>query len=66
MLELLFNVYFAVNIFLLGGYFLEPFNTDTLKEKVGVFFILFFFGGILVLWEFFVLKIKSAAKKIKY
>ena len=65
MLELLFNVYFGVNIFLLGGYFLQPFNSDTLKEKIGVFSILFFFGGILVLWEFFVLKIKSAAKKTK-
>lgn len=53
MIQLLFNIYFGINIFLLGGYFLDSFNTDSLKTKSSVFFILFFFGGILVLWEAF-------------
>ena len=50
-MEIILYIYFAINIFMLGGYFLQEFNPDTFKKEIIVFFIIIFFGGILLLWE---------------
>lgn len=47
----LIYIYLLINSIFLGSYLLDRFNNDSLREKVFCSVLLFFFGGILVLYE---------------
>lgn len=47
----LIYIYLIINSIFLGSYILDSFNNDSLREKVFCSFLLFFFGGIMALYE---------------
>ena len=47
----LLYIYFGINLMLLGSYILDSFNDDSKLTKLFSSLVLFFFGGILVVYE---------------
>ena len=50
-MEIILYIYFAINLMLLGSYILDSFNNDNKLTKIFSSLVLFFFGGILVVYE---------------
>lgn len=51
-MEIALYIYLAINFMLIGSYLLNGFNDDKMSVKVLISVLLFFFGGILVLYMF--------------
>lgn len=49
-MEITLYIYLAINFMLIGSYLLNSFNDDKKSVKVLISVLLFFFGGILVLY----------------
>jgi len=47
----LLYIYFGINLMMLGSYILDRFNNDSKLTKLSSSLVLFFFGGILVVYE---------------
>ena len=50
-MEIILIIYFGVNLMMLGSYILDSFNDDSKLTKLFSSLALFFFGGILVVYE---------------
>lgn len=50
-MEIILIIYFGINLMMLGSYLLDSFNDDSKLTKLFSSVILFFFGGILVIYE---------------
>lgn len=50
-MEILLYVYFGINLMMLGSYLFDGFNNDSKITKIFSSVVLFFFGGILVVYE---------------
>ena len=50
-MEIILHIYFAINLMILGSYLLNEFNHGSKAEKFFISVLLFFCGGIFVIWE---------------
>lgn len=50
-MEIILYIYFGINLMMLGSYLFDSFNDDTVFNKIFSSVLLFFFGGILVIYE---------------
>ena len=50
-MEIVLIIYFGINLMMLGSYLFDRFNDDSRLTKLFISLILFFFGGILVVYE---------------
>lgn len=50
-MEIILYIYFGINLMLLGSYLFDTFNNDSKITKIFSSVVLFFFGGILVVYE---------------
>lgn len=50
-MEIVLYIYFGINLMMLGSYILDSFNNDSKLTKLFSSLVLFFFGGILVVYE---------------
>lgn len=62
----LIYIYLIINSIVLGSYLLDRFNDDNLIERIYWSVILFFFGGILVLYEVTVSKYIEGGMRDSY
>ena len=51
MMEIILYIYFGINLMMLGSYLFDRFNDDSKMTKIFTSVVLFFFGGILVVYE---------------
>ena len=51
-MEIILYIYFGINLMMLGSYLFDSFNDDSKLTKIFSSVLLFFFGGILVAYEF--------------
>ena len=50
-MEIILIIYFGINLMIFGSYILDSFNDDSKLTKLFSSLVLFFFGGILVVYE---------------